>query len=298
MNSSIEDGSFWISFAMFSSVSSSPFSITLFVASSSIMSAVSFRLFSNMSATFSASGEYVVSSVFQSDASIICCSAWLYPCCVFSLSLYVSFTHLSFGRVNVSVATTHHCVDSGSLGVVSHTHLLLRYLSHSACFCSLILAACLSINICVASSNSLSISACVFHSAIFDNSLYLSISPFLKLAFVFQSTFRASTYWLYKSRSSLVLTALVFSAFHNLSKVVNPSDPRTNPHRHPTVDANITHAYLIQFHSHTRVCLYCVFAFIVLLTISGDCLVSSTNFFIPGRILSIWSSVSSSRFSI
>ena len=115
---------------------------------------------------------------------------------------------------------------------------------------------------------------------------------------MFHSTFNASTYWLYNSRSSFVFTAFFLKAFHILSSVVNQSDPRRNPHRHPTLDASITHAYLIQFQSHTRVCLYCIFASIVAFTICGAWLANSTSFLNPGSIPSSWFNVSSFHFNI
>ena len=220
MKSSIDDGSFCISFWMFSSVSSSHFSITLFVASSSIMSAVAFSCSSRMSATFSASGEYVFSSVFPSDASIICCSASLY---LLISSTFVSFFdsfsgfglpgHLSgligfhlpsvmFHSGLTMSGTTHGrafsigcCAFSRSACLcLFSASILLFSLSISACFLALISCACLSINICVASSTIASISACVFHSAILLSSSILFNSPCLYFAFSFQLTFSASTY--------------------------------------------------------------------------------------------------------
>jgi hypothetical protein len=124
MNSSIEDGSVFFSFWIFSSVISSHFSSNELIALSLVALSTSFSCDSRISATFSAFGSYVCHSSFHREASIIILSCCVYPCRVFSLSLYVSFTSL----IGLGCCFTHFEPNvSGLIGF--HIHSVT---SHSA----------------------------------------------------------------------------------------------------------------------------------------------------------------------
>lgn len=176
-------------------------------------------------------------------------------------------------------------------------------LSFSRFFLWIISFVFLRVRISRASSNVFCTCESVFHFANFICSFIRRSCSCLNLALVFQSTFSKSIYLLYKSRSSSFFHIFLLPAVHSLSNHTKANAaigiPRhPNMRAHHAVDPASTAIYLHQLVNRELASLYFIFASLTLFTIELDILVSSTRFFIPGKIASIWFRVSSSHFSI